>query len=235
MLNFLNFILLFAGQLWFIYLSTLFLVHCGTYFCLSFVLFLIYPFFDPFIYWLLTFLFLYLFIYLMFVLSLQNSFCKPRQISQIQYSDGASIILNLSSSKTENAFRFWFIYLWVLVVQRLFLCIYLSICLLFSLLRQESGNIKLLNRSLSVVVILTIHEEQQKTKQGTFLAIGRLILYGEGFWGERVTACWEIGRWTKYTNLVHSFCVKGHTKSQQILMVPCMFLFYRLSNIYLFI
>ena len=38
-----------------------------------------------------------------------------------------------------------------------------------------------LNRSHSVVVILTIHEEQQKMKQGTFLGIGRLILCGEGF------------------------------------------------------
>jgi len=35
------------------------------------------------------------------------------------------------------------------------------------------------------VVILTIHKERQKIKQGTFLAIGRLILYGEGFWGVR--------------------------------------------------
>ena len=80
----------------------------------------------------------------------------------------------------------------------------------------------LTRRPSSVVVILTIHEEQQKMNQGTFLGIGRLILYGEGFWGERVMACWEIGRWTKYMSLVHSFCVEGYPKSQQILMVPCM-------------
>ena len=62
-------------------------------------------------------------------------------------------------------------------------------------------------------------------KQGTtFLASARLILYREGFWGEPVTACWEIGTWTKYMRLVHSFCVEGYQKSQQILMVPSMFL-----------
>ena len=93
-----------------------------------------------------------------------------------------------------------------------------------SLQRLESGKIKLLNHSHCVVVTLTIHEEQQKMNQGTFLGIGRLILYGEGFWGERVIACWEIGRWTKYMSLVHSFCVEGYPKSQQILMVPCLFL-----------
>ena len=38
----------------------------------------------------------------MFVLYLQNSFRKPFQISQIEYSDGASIILNLSSSKKPD-------------------------------------------------------------------------------------------------------------------------------------
>ena len=61
-------------------------------------------------------------------------------------------------------------------------------------------------------------------KQRPSLAIGRLILYRQGFWGERDTACWEIGRWTKYMRLVHSFCVEGYQKSQQILMVPSIFL-----------
>ena len=89
-----------------------------------------------------------------------------------------------------------------------------------SLQRPESGKIKLLHRSHSVVVILTIHADvQQKMKQVTFLAIGPLTLYRQGFWGERVTAFWEIGTW-----LLHSFCVEGNPKSQQILMVPCMFL-----------
>ena len=37
----------------------------------------------------------------MFVLYLQKSFCKSLQISQIEYSDGASIILNFSSSKKK--------------------------------------------------------------------------------------------------------------------------------------
>ena len=65
-------------------------------------------------------------------------------------------------------------------------------------------------------------------KQGTtFLASSHLILYREGFWGERVTAWWEIGTWTKYMRLVHSFCVEGNPRSQQILMVPCMFLMLR--------
>ena len=51
-----------------------------------------------------------------------------------------------------------------------------------SLQRPESGKIKLLNRSHSVVVILTFHvDQQQKMKQATFLAVGRSILYREGF------------------------------------------------------
>ena len=51
-----------------------------------------------------------------------------------------------------------------------------------SLQRPEFGKMKLLNRSKSVVGILTIHaDKQQKMKQGTFLAIGPLILYREGF------------------------------------------------------
>ena len=51
-----------------------------------------------------------------------------------------------------------------------------------SLQRPESGMIKLLNHSHSIVVILTIHaDKQQKMKQGTFLAIGRSILDREGF------------------------------------------------------
>ena len=67
--------------------------------------------------------------------------------------------------------------------------------------RPESGNIKLLNRSHSIVVILTIHvDKQQKMKQVTFLAIGRFT--EKGFWGERVTERWEIGTWTKYMSLV---------------------------------
>ena len=48
--------------------------------------------------------------------------------------------------------------------------------------RPESGEIKMLNRSHSVVVILTIHvDKQQKMKQGPSLAIGRLFFYREGF------------------------------------------------------
>ena len=51
-----------------------------------------------------------------------------------------------------------------------------------SLQRPEPGKFKMLNRSHSVVVILIIHvDKQQKMKQGTFLAIARLILYREGF------------------------------------------------------
>ena len=51
-----------------------------------------------------------------------------------------------------------------------------------SLQRPDSGKIKLLHRSNSVVVILTIHvDKQQVMKQVTFLAIGRLTLYREGF------------------------------------------------------
>ena len=45
-------------------------------------------------------------------------------------------------------------------------------------------------------------DRQQKMKQVTFLAIGPLTLYRQGFWGERATACWEIGTWTKYMRLV---------------------------------
>ena len=60
----------------------------------------------------------------MFVLYLQNSFCKPFQISQIEYSDGASIILNLSGSKKE--YVFFFIYRCICVVHCLHLCIYRS-------------------------------------------------------------------------------------------------------------
>ena len=97
-----------------------------------------------------------------------------------------------------------------------------------SLQRPESGQIEMLNRPHSVVVILTIHVDKQwKMKQGPSLAIGRLILYRQGFWGERDTACWEIGTWTKYMRLVHSFCIEGNPRSQQILMVPSMFLMLR--------
>ena len=63
--------------------------------------FLIYPLVYLFIYWFFTSLCIYFFIYLMLVLYLQNPFCKPLQISQIEYSDGASIILNLTGSKKE--------------------------------------------------------------------------------------------------------------------------------------
>ena len=52
----------------------------------------------------------------MFVLYLQNAFCKPFQISQIEYSDGASIILNLSGSKKEYLFVFSFIDVFVLSI-----------------------------------------------------------------------------------------------------------------------
>ena len=51
-----------------------------------------------------------------------------------------------------------------------------------SLQRPESGKIKLLNHSHSVVVILTFHvDQQQKMKGMSFLAVGRSILYREGF------------------------------------------------------
>ena len=52
----------------------------------------------------------------MFVLYLQNAFCKPFQISQIEYSDGASFILNLSGSKKEYVFFFSFINVFVLSI-----------------------------------------------------------------------------------------------------------------------
>ena len=64
-------------------------------------------------------------------------------------------------------------------------------------------------------------------KQGPSLAIGRLILYRQGVWGERVAAYWEHGTWTKYMRLVHSFWVEGNPRSQQILMVPSIFLMRR--------
>ena len=51
----------------------------------------------------MAFLFHYFFICLMFVLYI-NPVCKPLQISQIEYSDGPSIILNLSSSKNIVCF-----------------------------------------------------------------------------------------------------------------------------------
>ena len=45
-----------------------------------------------------------------------------------------------------------------------------------------AGKIKLLNCSHNVVVILTFQvDQQQKMKQATFLAVGRSILYREGF------------------------------------------------------
>ena len=96
-----------------------------------------------------------------------------------------------------------------------------------SLQRPESGKIKLLNHSHSVVAILTIHvDKQQKMKQVTSLAIGRLILYREGFWGEWVTESQHAERLehgkSAWGWLGHSFCVEGNPKSQQILMVPCM-------------
>ena len=95
-----------------------------------------------------------------------------------------------------------------------------------SLQRPESGKIKLLHCSHSVVVILTIPADgQQKMKQVTFLVIGRLTLYRQGFEGNRSQHAegLEHGQST-WGWLVHSFCVEGNPKSQQILMVPCMFL-----------
>ena len=56
-----------------------------------------------------------------------------------------------------------------------------------SLQRPESGKIKLLNHSPSVVVILTFHvNQQQKMKEMSFLAVGRSILYREGKDSEEV-------------------------------------------------
>ena len=65
-------------------------------------------------------------------------------------------------------------------------------------------------------------------KQVTFLAIRRLALYRQGFWGEQVTESQHAERLehgkSAWGWLVHSFCVEGNPKSQQIPMVPCMFL-----------
>ena len=69
--------------------------------------FLVSPLVYQFICWVLIFLCIYLFIYLMFVLYLQNSFCKPLQISQIEYSDGASISLDLSLVPKKNMCLFF--------------------------------------------------------------------------------------------------------------------------------
>ena len=93
------FILLFTDHLLFIYLQYLLYVssiHSSRYFGLSFVLFLGFSIGYQFICWVLIFLCINLFIYLMLVFYLQNSFCKPLQISQIEYSDGASICLLFS-------------------------------------------------------------------------------------------------------------------------------------------
>lgn len=75
--------------------------------------FLIDPFIHQFIHWLLTFLCIYLFIYLMFVLYLQNSFCNPLQLLQIECSDGASIILN--RSKFQKRLCFWLVFMYRLI------------------------------------------------------------------------------------------------------------------------
>ena len=121
------FTLLLTDHLLFIYLQYLLYVssiHSSRYFGLSFVLLLgfsiglsIYLLGVDFL------MYCFLLIYLMFVLYLQNFFCKPFQISQIEYSDGASIILNLSGSKKEYVF---FIYRCICVVHCLHLCIYRS-------------------------------------------------------------------------------------------------------------
>ena len=58
--------------------------------------FLVSPLVYQFICWVLIFLCIYLFMYLMLVFYLQKSFCKPLQISQIEYSDGSSICLLFS-------------------------------------------------------------------------------------------------------------------------------------------
>ena len=100
-------------------------VHCFTYAGLYFVLFLDLNNYLS-IYWLLAFLFHYFFICLMFVLYI-NPVCKPLQISEIEYSDGPSIILNLSSSKNIVCFC---IHLAIdLCSHCLHLRIYLSMCL----------------------------------------------------------------------------------------------------------
>ena len=70
----------------------------------------------------------------MFVLYLQNSFCKPFQISQIEYSDGASIILNLSGSKKEYVFVFFHLsmYLCCPLLAFVYLSIFWSTYFLYS-------------------------------------------------------------------------------------------------------
>ena len=69
----------------------------------------------------------------MFVLYLQNSFCKPFQISQIEYSDGASIILNLSGSKKEYVFFFHLsMYLCCPLLAFVYLSIFWSMYFLYS-------------------------------------------------------------------------------------------------------
>ena len=72
-----------------VYFSSL---HCFSYSGLYFVLFLDLNNYLS-IYWLLAFLSHYFFILYI------NPVCKQLQISQIEYSDGPSIILNLSGSK----------------------------------------------------------------------------------------------------------------------------------------
>ena len=96
--------------------------------------FLVSPLVYQFICWVLTFLCIYLFIYLMFVLYLQKSFCKPFQISQIEYSDGASIILNLSGSKKEYVFVFFHLsmYLCCPLLAFVYLSIFWSTYFLYS-------------------------------------------------------------------------------------------------------
>ena len=86
-------------------------------------------------YWLLTFLCIYFFMYLVFVIYLQNSLCKPLQIPQIDYSHGASIILNLSSSKKQHVFGFYSL---IEVLNCLHLCVYSFVYLIIFLFCLES-------------------------------------------------------------------------------------------------
>ena len=123
-----------------IYYSSFYLVYVSSinssrYFGLSFVLFLDLSIYLS-IYLLIIGLLMYLLVHLFYVLSLstRNSFCKPFQISQIEYSDGASTILNLSGSKKEYVFVFFHLsmYLCCPLLAFVYLSIFWSTYFLYS-------------------------------------------------------------------------------------------------------
>ena len=80
--------------------------------------FLVSPLVYQFISSVLIFLCIYLFIYFMFVLYLQNSFCKPLQISQIEYSDGlvpkkkmCLLLIHVSIDSCSQLFTFVYFFI----------------------------------------------------------------------------------------------------------------------------